>query len=146
MCRWTSAINVLMYGHVLKNLKQLWLLSVDVSLPVCLMQWGVHVSKLPSDVKRFIVTLSLLPYITEALCQIFSFFFCFYFIMAWHATYTLPGNEWKTLCWDIWQFITWKYLTSHWSEICQRTYSSQIPQLFLLVNVLSRLLVHLIDG
>lgn len=28
LCRWTSVV-VFMYGHVLKNLKQLWLLSLD---------------------------------------------------------------------------------------------------------------------
>lgn len=43
--------HVFMYGHVFTNLKQLWcFLLMLVSVCVSLMQWGVHVSKLPSKI------------------------------------------------------------------------------------------------
>lgn len=80
---------------------------------VSLMQCGVHVSK--TTIKYILLPLSLPYLIFMSVIIIFNF----NFMMAWHKTYELPGNEWKTLCCDISRFKKGKYLNSYLSEICK---------------------------
>lgn len=94
LCRWTSAVTFVFWSCLVMCLKSAviascwyWCQFARVSL----MQWGVHVSK--TNIKYILLPLSL-PYLSFMSVIIF---FNFNFMMAWHETFKLPGNEWKSL-------------------------------------------------